>query len=78
MWLIDHSTMIMIILAGFGVGIKGVFGFDVTDYLGVWQNFLFVAVGFAAIWQLGRQRFPLPAPRQNVQPSAGDLWGQLF
>jgi len=60
MWAIDHSSMILIILAGLDLGIKGAFGIDLAlKYLGGFEKIMFVIIGLAAIWQFARQRFPV-------------------
>jgi uncharacterized membrane protein YuzA (DUF378 family) len=60
MWAIDHPSMIMIILGGIDLGLKGAFGIDIAhQYLGGYTNTAYVLVGIAAIWQLKRQRFPM-------------------
>jgi uncharacterized membrane protein YuzA (DUF378 family) len=57
-WVIDHPIMILIILGGIGLGLKGMFDADLTQYLGRYQNAVLIVIGVAAIWQLTRQRFP--------------------
>lgn len=60
MWAIDHPSMILIILGGIGLGLKGAFGVDISQqYLGGHTNTFFVLIGLAAMWQLTRQRYPL-------------------
>ena len=60
MWAIDHPTMILIILGGLHLGIKGAFGVDLAEkYLGSYTDAVYVLTGLAAIWQLRRQRFPI-------------------
>jgi uncharacterized membrane protein YuzA (DUF378 family) len=60
MWAIDHSSMILIILAGMNLGLKGAAGVDLAEhYLGDYINVSYEIVGLAALWQLRRQRFPI-------------------
>jgi uncharacterized membrane protein YuzA (DUF378 family) len=60
MWAIDHSSMILIILGGFDLGIRGLFGIDIGEqYLGSYAKAVYILIGIAAVWQLRRQRFPI-------------------
>jgi uncharacterized membrane protein YuzA (DUF378 family) len=60
MWIIDHSTMILLIVGGIDLGMKGAFGIDLAErYLGDYANAAYVLVGISAVWQLRRQRFPI-------------------
>ena len=60
MWAIDHSSMIMVILGGLYLGVKGAFGIDLAqNYLHSFENIVFVITGASAIWQFARQRFPV-------------------
>jgi len=60
MWAIDHLSMILIILGGIGLGLKGGFGIDLAEqYLGTYTNAVYISIGIAALWQLRRQRFPV-------------------
>jgi uncharacterized membrane protein YuzA (DUF378 family) len=59
MWAIDHVSMILIILGGIGLGLKGAFGVNLSEYLGTYTNTVYIAIGVAALWQLRRQRFPV-------------------
>ena len=51
--------MILIILGGIGLGLKGGFGVNLSEYLGTYTNAVYIAIGVAALWQLRRQRFPV-------------------
>jgi len=51
--------MILIILGGIGLGLKGAFGVNLSEYLGTYTNTVYIAIGVAALWQLRRQRFPV-------------------
>jgi uncharacterized membrane protein YuzA (DUF378 family) len=58
MWLIDFLTLVLILAAGFQLGIQGVFDFDVTGWLlGTDAAIAYDVIGAAAIWQLLRQKF---------------------
>jgi uncharacterized membrane protein YuzA (DUF378 family) len=59
MWAVDHASMILIIMAGLALGVKGVFGVDLAQKFGSFEHTIYVIVGLSAIWQLVRQRFPI-------------------
>jgi uncharacterized membrane protein YuzA (DUF378 family) len=55
---IDFCTLVLIVAGGFQLGLQGLFEFDFTGWLfGSWQKGLYDLIGFAAVWQLWRQRF---------------------
>jgi uncharacterized membrane protein YuzA (DUF378 family) len=57
-WPIDSLTLILIVLAGFQLGLLGLFNIDFISWLfGGWQLRVYDLIGFAAVWQLCRQRF---------------------
>jgi uncharacterized membrane protein YuzA (DUF378 family) len=60
MWAIDHSSMILIILGGLYVGIRGALGVDLAPkYFGSFEHIIFILIGLSAVWQFARQRFPI-------------------
>jgi len=53
---IDMCTLVLIIAAGFELGLQGVFGIELIKWLfGSWQTGVYDLIGFAAVWQLWRQ-----------------------
>jgi uncharacterized membrane protein YuzA (DUF378 family) len=57
MWIIDCPTLVLIIAAGFQLGLLG-FGVDAAPAIfGAYTNVAYMIVGASAIWQLSRQRF---------------------
>jgi uncharacterized membrane protein YuzA (DUF378 family) len=58
MWILDFPSLILIIAAGFQLGILGLFGWDAAAAIfGTYAKDVYIAAGVAAIWQLFRQRF---------------------
>jgi len=57
MWLIDFTTLVLILLGATYLGVVGLFGFDVFDYFPGWRYIAYDIIGFAAVWQWSRQRF---------------------
>lgn len=58
MWLVDFSTLVLIIGAGLQMGIQAIFGIDAAGIVfGSYDRVVFVLMGLSAIWQLFRQRF---------------------
>lgn len=58
MWWLDFPTLVLIIAAGFQVGLQAMFGIDAAHWmLGGADRILFVLMGFSSLWQLFRQRF---------------------
>ena len=58
MWFFDFPTLVLIIAAGFELGIQGIFGVDAAGAIfGPHERLAFALMGFSALWQLGRQRF---------------------
>jgi uncharacterized membrane protein YuzA (DUF378 family) len=58
MWPIDFPTLVLILAAGLELGSQGFFGFSFFGWLfGSWKTAAYQITGFAAIWQLCRQRF---------------------
>jgi uncharacterized membrane protein YuzA (DUF378 family) len=58
MWLIDFSTLVLIIVGGLDLGILGFFGYDTAAAaFGPYTRIAYMAVGISAVWQLTRQRF---------------------
>jgi uncharacterized membrane protein YuzA (DUF378 family) len=56
--LLDFLTLAMLLAAGVELAVIGLFGFSVLTWLfGSGQRIVYDAMGFAAIWQLIRQRF---------------------
>jgi uncharacterized membrane protein YuzA (DUF378 family) len=54
---IDLLTLILLLLAGFELGLIGFFGFSLLTWVfGDGHRFAYDAIGLAAIWQLSRQR----------------------
>jgi uncharacterized membrane protein YuzA (DUF378 family) len=61
MWIVDHSTMIILILCGLDLGLNAVVGFSpIDDFVKGHSTAVDLVVGIAASWQLMRQRFPIP------------------
>ncbi len=57
-WIIDFPTLVLIIAAGFQVGLLAVSGVDATRAIfGSYSNIVFALMGLSSIWQLFRQRF---------------------
>lgn len=55
---IDFLTLVLIVAAGFELGLIGFFNFSaVTWLLGSWHNVAYDVIGVSAVWQLSRQRF---------------------
>ena len=53
---IDMCTLVLIIAAGFELGLQGVFGIELIKWLfGSWQTGVYDLIGFAAFWQLWRR-----------------------
>ena len=58
MRVIDLPTLLLILAAGFELGLQGWFGFSIVGWLfGTWKIVAYEVIGCAAIWQLFRQRF---------------------
>jgi uncharacterized membrane protein YuzA (DUF378 family) len=58
MALIDFLTLVLILAAGFQVGIQAAFGVDaVAAVFGAGERILFILMGLSAVWQLFRQKF---------------------
>lgn len=58
MWLVDFSTLVLIVAAGLQVGVQAIFGIDLARAIfGSYEQVVFVLMGLSAIWQLLRQRF---------------------
>ena len=58
MWFFDFPTLVLVIAAGFQLGVQGLFGLDAGSALfGKHVSMLFMLMGVSAIWQLFRQRF---------------------
>ena len=54
---IDFFTLVLIIAAEFELGLQGVFGIHSIKWIfGSWQTGVYDLIGFAAVWQLWRQR----------------------
>jgi uncharacterized membrane protein YuzA (DUF378 family) len=59
MWMIDHPSMILLIVGGIDLGVKGAFGIDLGGrYLGGYTNAAYILVGISALWQLKGNAFP--------------------
>jgi len=57
MGVIDFFTLLLVIAAGFQVGLQ-VAGIDMTGYaFGRYEGIVFVLMGLSAVWQLARQKF---------------------
>jgi uncharacterized membrane protein YuzA (DUF378 family) len=58
MWIMDFPSLVLIIAAGFQLGVLGLFGFDAAAAVfGAYTKAAYIVVGVCAIWQLFRQRF---------------------
>ena len=58
MWFLDFPSLVLIIAAGFQLGILGLFGWDAAAAIfGTYAKDVYVSAGVATIWQLFRQRF---------------------
>lgn len=58
MWLVDFTTLVLIIAAGLQLGIHAIFGIDAAGAIfGSYERVVFVLMGLSAIWQLFRQQF---------------------
>jgi uncharacterized membrane protein YuzA (DUF378 family) len=55
---IDFCTLVLILIAGFQLGLLGFFELDLMQWaLGSWQSTIYMVIGLSAVWQLWRQRF---------------------
>jgi len=56
---IDGPTLLIILIAGFYLGLLGIFGFDFIDWsIGDhYKRWIFALVGLSAVWQFTRQRW---------------------
>lgn len=55
---IDGFTLFVLLLASFCLGLYGVFGFDVADWvLGSYKAVSFWVAGASSIWQFFRQQW---------------------
>jgi uncharacterized membrane protein YuzA (DUF378 family) len=58
MWFLDFPTLVLIIAAGFQLGMQAFFGWDMAGAIaGKWAPYIFMAMGVSAVWQVFRQRF---------------------
>jgi uncharacterized membrane protein YuzA (DUF378 family) len=58
MWFLDFPSLVLIIAAGFQLGVLGIFGFDAAGAIfGAYTKAAYIVVGLSAMWQLSRQRF---------------------
>lgn len=58
MALFDFPSLVLIIAAGFQLGMLGFFNWDAAAAIfGVYTKLAYMLVGFSAMWQLSRQRF---------------------
>jgi uncharacterized membrane protein YuzA (DUF378 family) len=58
MWLIDFSTLVLIIASGLNLGVLGFFGYNTAAAaFGPHIQIAYMVVGISAVWQLLRQRF---------------------
>jgi uncharacterized membrane protein YuzA (DUF378 family) len=58
MGFIDFLTLVLILAAGFQVGIQATFAADVAGWIfGGGEKILFEMMGASAVWQLFRQRY---------------------
>jgi uncharacterized membrane protein YuzA (DUF378 family) len=56
MWIIDFSSLVLIIGAGLQLGILGLFGWDAAAAIfGAYTKAAYIFGGASAIWQLFRQ-----------------------
>ena len=54
---VDFLTLLLILIAGFELGSIGLFGFSLLTWVSDrWHIYMYDAIGFAAAWQLLRQR----------------------
>jgi uncharacterized membrane protein YuzA (DUF378 family) len=54
----DFFSLVLIVVAGFELGLIGFFGFSVLTWLfGSWHLVAYDVIGVSAVWQLTRQRF---------------------
>jgi uncharacterized membrane protein YuzA (DUF378 family) len=55
---IDFLTLVLIVAAGFQLGIRAAFGVDAAAAIfGSEDRILFILMGLSAVWQLFRQKF---------------------
>ena len=55
---IDFLTLVLIIVAGLELGVVGLFGFSLINWLSSnWKSTIYIVIGFSSLWQLSRQRF---------------------
>ena len=58
MWIVDFPSLVLIIAAGFQLGVLGLFGFDAAAAIfGAYTKAAYIVAGLSAMWQLSRQRF---------------------
>jgi uncharacterized membrane protein YuzA (DUF378 family) len=58
MWFMDFCTPVLILAAGFQLGVQAVFGVDTAAVIfGSGERIIFIFMGLSAVWQLLRQRF---------------------
>ena len=55
---IDFLSLVLIIAAGFQIGLQGFFGWNTIKWLfGRYETLVYDLIGLASVWQLCRQRF---------------------
>jgi uncharacterized membrane protein YuzA (DUF378 family) len=58
LWILDFPTLVLIIFAGFQLGLQGFFGINAAGWLfGNGVKVFYMLIGLSALWQLMRQRF---------------------
>ena len=58
MWLLDFPSLVLIIAAGFQVGLQAALGVDAASTIfGDYSKAVLILMGLSAFWQLSRQRF---------------------
>ena len=57
-WVLEFTTLVMIIAAGLHLGVLGFWGYDAaTALFGAYTKIASMVIGCGAVWQLFRQRF---------------------
>ena len=60
MWLADFASLVLLVSAGFQLGLQAIFGVDMVAAVfgaGIGTRIVFDLMGASAVWQLFRQCF---------------------
>jgi len=65
MWILDFPSLVLLIVAGFQLGLLGLFGWDAAAVFGAHTNAAYIVAGISAVWQLfsGRSSIEVRRPR---------------